>query len=59
MDNEPSICVVCAWRKDCRKRFMKGGDVTLRCPDFTKDLAIKETESDDKEEDSGNNKGRL
>jgi hypothetical protein len=56
MKNEPSLCAVCAWRKDCQKRFLKGPEVQLRCPDFSKDLAIKDTEKLDAEKkDSGHN----
>jgi len=35
-------CPVCAWRGECNKKFhfeSQGG--RLRCPDFTKDLAIR------------------
>jgi len=34
-------CVVCAWRENCSKRFCipDGG---ARCPDFTRDVSIKE-----------------
>lgn len=60
MSDEPSLCVVCAWRKECQKRFLKGLDVTLRCPDFTRDMAIGkdmvDTEKPDAEKkDSGRN----
>jgi len=35
------ICVLCAWRENCSKKFsISGRDV--RCPDFAKDLSIKE-----------------
>jgi hypothetical protein len=34
-------CAVCAWRENCSKRFCipDGG---ARCPDFTRDISIKE-----------------
>jgi hypothetical protein len=55
MTTEVSLCAVCAWRKECQKRFLKSREVEFRCPDFTKDMAIKETEKQDAEEkDSGN-----
>ena len=54
MITEPSLCLVCAWRKDCQKRFLKSKEVEFRCPDFTKDMSIKDTEKPDAEkEDSG------
>lgn len=41
MVDERTICVVCAWRKDCRKkhRYQSSG---LRCPDYTRDITLKE-----------------
>jgi hypothetical protein len=34
-------CAVCAWRENCSKRFCipDGG---ARCPDFTRDVSIKD-----------------
>lgn len=41
---EPLICLVCAWRKDCLKKFsFTGGN----CPDFTRDVSIKEPPPDE------------
>lgn len=37
------ICVVCAWRVDCKKKFSVSGR-DLRCPDFSKDISIKNEE---------------
>lgn len=35
------ICVLCAWRENCNKKFsISWRDV--RCPAFVKDLSIKE-----------------
>ena len=34
-----NICLICAWRADCQKKFsMSGKDIN--CPDFSKDLSI-------------------
>jgi len=35
-------CAVCAWRENCDKRFSvcDGG---ARCPDFSRDISIKDT----------------
>jgi hypothetical protein len=50
---EPSLCVVCAWRKECRKKFLRSPDAALKCADFTKDLSIKRRETkDDQTEDN-------
>jgi hypothetical protein len=35
------VCVICAWRETCRKKFSVSGK-DIRCPDFVKDLGIKE-----------------
>lgn len=46
MSDEPTLCVVCAWREDCKKKFIHGKEVSLRCPDFAKDLRIKKDKGD-------------
>jgi hypothetical protein len=35
---EPSICVVCAWRENCVKKFSFTGQ---HCLEFTRDLTLK------------------
>lgn len=40
MSDKKELCAVCAWRAACQKQFsMKAGQ---RCPDFSRDLTIKE-----------------
>ena len=57
MGNERTMCVICAWSKDCQKKFLRSQDISFRCPEFTKDISIKDgVKPDDKEEDSGVNK---
>ncbi|MCX5798186.1 MAG: hypothetical protein NTU90_01240 [Proteobacteria bacterium] len=57
MNTEPSLCIICAWKKDCQKKFLRSKDATLRCPDFTKDVSIKDREKlDDQKKDSGDNR---
>ena len=36
--SEPSICLVCAWREDCVKRFSFTGQ---HCQEFTRDVRLK------------------
>jgi hypothetical protein len=55
MNKEPAFCVVCAWRKDCQKKFLQSADVTARCPDFSRDVSIKDEE---KKNDSTTDHGR-
>jgi len=44
-----NICAVCAWRETCQKKFSVSGK-DMRCPEFVKDVTIKE-EPEKKEED--------
>ncbi len=49
MASAKDICLVCAWRAQCQKRFsVKGMD--FRCPDFTRDVSIPK-EKEEAEED--------
>jgi hypothetical protein len=34
-------CVICAWRENCAKKFCVS-DGGARCPDFSRDISIKE-----------------
>lgn len=38
------ICGICAWRRDCQKRYRISTDslLNVNCPDYTRDLSIKE-----------------
>jgi hypothetical protein len=36
--SEPSICVVCAWRETCVKKFSFDGQ---HCLEYTRDVTIK------------------
>lgn len=47
MSGDAEICVVCAWRASCQKKFSISGK-NIRCPDFVKDISIKE-KSENKE----------
>ena len=47
MESKKEICVLCAWRESCQKKFSISGK-DLRCADFVRDLLIKEQQ---KEED--------
>ena len=40
MKANKELCVLCAWRENCNKKFsISGRDV--RCPDFVKDPSIQ------------------
>jgi len=44
MTLEKKLCAVCAWRRNCKKKFSSSSSGTgvLYCTDFTKDLSIKD-----------------
>lgn len=37
------LCLVCAWRSDCQKRFKSEG--LPKCQDFSRDVSIKTPEA--------------
>ena len=50
MGMEKRLCVICAWRQHCQKRFTVSYDglLNIHCPDFTRDYTIKDQEADQK-----------
>jgi len=44
MGTEKKYCVICAWRANCQKRFNVVSDASgnVHCPDYSRDLSIKE-----------------
>ena len=53
MATDRRICGVCAWRKDCQKRYRITTDsfLNVNCPDYTRDLSIKEIPVEGMEDD--------
>jgi cytidylate kinase len=53
MTVEIHICGVCAWRRECQKRFTVSTDAFLgsHCPDYTRDLTIKTVASNEQEDE--------
>lgn len=47
MADEKTICVVCAWRGGCEKKYSFSG---LRCVDFVRDVTLKAEEEPEKRE---------
>lgn len=41
MEDEKTICVMCAWRQTCNKKFLMDGATTTRCLEYTRDLTLK------------------
>jgi hypothetical protein len=50
MENERSLCVMCAWRQACNKKFTMDGATTTRCAEYTRDITLKQT-NEEKEPD--------
>ena len=53
MTAEKHICGLCAWRRDCQKRFKLSSEAFLgsHCPDYTRDLSIKTPASVENEDE--------
>lgn len=61
LDQTPSICVVCAWRADCKKKYSLAGGMNLRCPEFSRDVTLRdkaEGEATEAREDDGGERWR-
>jgi hypothetical protein len=50
MGDEQTICVVCAWRQTCNKKFSMDGSTTTRCPDYTRDVTLRGPSPEQEEE---------
>ena len=48
MGTEKRYCSICAWRENCQKRYSILTDASgcVRCPDYSRDLSIKEKDID-------------
>ena len=44
------LCGICAWRATCQKKFSLSQD-SLHCPDFSKDVTIKERPKEENKEE--------
>ncbi|MGC8660089.1 MAG: hypothetical protein ACP5U1_13550 [Desulfomonilaceae bacterium] len=40
MDEGKTVCVTCAWRATCNKKFLMDGATTTRCLDYTRDISL-------------------
>jgi hypothetical protein len=48
METKKEICILCAWRENCQKKFSLSGK-DIRCPDFVRDLSITEDKQSEEE----------
>ena len=37
---EKTLCVVCAWRENCQKKYSFSSSGNSKCPDYTRDLQL-------------------
>ena len=44
----PTMCVVCAWRLDCKKKYSYEQGSIIKCADFTRDATKPAQEEPDK-----------
>ena len=56
MENDRSLCVMCAWRRTCNKKFTMDGATTTRCPEYTKDVTLKAPPDDESKPESDRKK---
>lgn len=46
--SEQQLCIICAYRATCQKQFSLPAG--RKCPEFTKDLTLKEPKTEEKKE---------
>jgi hypothetical protein len=46
MGTETAMCVLCAWRRTCNKKFSVDGTTTTKCPEYTKDVTLEAPATD-------------
>lgn len=56
MSTGQSLCVTCAWRQNCNKKFYVDGSTTTRCNEYTRDVTLKIPDPD-QDESTGAEKG--
>ena len=49
MSSERQFCAICAWRENCNKKFCVP-DGGARCPEYTRDISIKNPKKEADEE---------
>jgi hypothetical protein len=51
MEGEKTICVICAWRLTCNKKFSMDGSTTTRCPEYTRDVTLQAPKGEHEQKD--------
>ena len=50
MENERTLCLLCAWRQACNKKFSMVGAAAKRCPNYVRDLTLGRPAEDNEED---------
>jgi hypothetical protein len=58
MSSTTEICVMCAWRAICQKKFSVSGR-SLHCPDFVRDLSLPKYEEEETKEEVKEKKNKA
>lgn len=45
-EDRRKLCLNCAWRASCAKRFYMADCATLHCPDYTEDVTLRNLAKD-------------
>ncbi|MCB2225182.1 MAG: hypothetical protein KQH53_00790 [Desulfarculaceae bacterium] len=45
---EPTMCVVCAWRVDCKKKYSYEQGSVIKCADYTRDMGLPRDKDEDR-----------
>ena len=51
MTNGHTICVTCAWRQTCNKKFSMDGATSTRCLEYTRDVTLPSPRQENEPED--------
>ena len=43
-EDKRELCLNCAWRENCAKRYSMGDSSTLHCPDYSEDVTLRKAE---------------
>jgi hypothetical protein len=46
VERKVELCVVCAWREHCKKKYSISKDPLPHCPDFSRDVTIRDKATD-------------
>ncbi len=49
MTGNQNICIICAWRETCQKKFSVSGK-DARCSDYVEDVSLKKEKEKEEEE---------